>query len=64
MGTTAALAAEQKVFARMGQAIAPARWGELWADLQVTGQRATALNLDKKQFVLNAFNSIESAARA
>lgn len=64
MGTTAPLAAEQKVFARMGQAIAAPRWGELWADLQAAGQRASALNLDKKQFVLNAFNSIESAARS
>lgn len=64
MGTMVALPVEEKVFARMGQAIAPARWSDLWAELHASEQRASALNLDKKQFVLNAFNSLESAARS
>lgn len=63
MGTMAPLPVEQKVFARMAQAIAPARWSDMWAELQANEQRAVALNLDKKQFVLNAFHSLESASR-
>lgn len=64
MGTATPLGFEQGVFARMGQAIPAADWSTLWSALQAAGQRAENLNQDKKQFVLNAFYSIESAIRS
>jgi DNA polymerase III subunit delta' len=39
------------------------RWSQLWDELQVKAVEADALNLDKKQFVLNALFAIEAAAR-
>jgi DNA polymerase-3 subunit delta' len=58
MGVAEALPAERQAFTRMGQAIPASRWSTLWADLQANAQRASALNQDKKQFVLNAFHAM------
>lgn len=64
MGTTSALPVERQAFERMRLALTTERWSELCAELQANAQRASALNQDKKQFVLNAFYSLESAARS
>ncbi|MCE9521221.1 MAG: DNA polymerase III subunit delta', partial [Alphaproteobacteria bacterium] len=38
-------------------------WSRLWDELRLQAIRADALNLDKKQLVLNTFFAIEAAAR-
>lgn len=38
-------------------------WSRLWDDLRDQANRADALNLDKKQLVLNTFYAIEAAAK-
>lgn len=63
MGTLAPMAVETEAFRRMAQAVPGQGWSEFWTDLRSQYNRADMLNLDKKQFVLNAFYSIESAIR-
>jgi len=63
MGTIAPMTQERDVFRRMAVAIPGPSWTEFWTDLRNQFVRADALNLDKKQFVLNAFYSIESAVK-
>jgi hypothetical protein len=63
MGTASPLPAERQAFDRMGHALTAIRWSEICAGLQASEQRASALNQDKKQFVLNAFYSLDSAVR-
>jgi DNA polymerase-3 subunit delta' len=63
MGTLAPMAVETEAFRRMAQALPGQGWSEFWTDLRSQYNRADMLNLDKKQFVLNAFYSIESAIR-
>jgi len=61
-GSITALDQERRAFDIMRHALPDADWVDLWSSLRDQFQRADALNLDKKQFVLNAFYSIESAA--
>jgi len=61
-GSVLPLAQERRSFDIMHHVLPDADWVDLWSSLRDQFQRADALNLDKKQFVLNAFYSIESAA--
>jgi DNA polymerase-3 subunit delta' len=61
-GSVTSLDQERRAFDIMRHALTDADWVDLWSSLRDQFQRADALNLDKKQFVLNAFYSIESAA--
>jgi len=64
MGTLSPMAEERDAFTRMASAIPGQAWSEYWTDLRNQFVRADTLNLDKKQFVLNAFYSIESAEKS
>jgi hypothetical protein len=64
MGTLSPIAQERDAFARMASAVPGQAWSEYWTELRNQFVRADALNLDKKQFVLNAFYSIESAVKS
>lgn len=64
MGTLSPMAQERDAFSRMATSIPGQAWSEYWTDLRNQFVRADALNLDKKQFVLNAFYSIESAVKS
>lgn len=63
MGTLEPMAQEREAFERMAQAVSGQSWSAFWADQRSQYVRADTLNLDKKQFVLNAFYSIESALK-
>ncbi|MEQ1753187.1 MAG: DNA polymerase III subunit delta' [Micropepsaceae bacterium] len=62
LGFGTPLAAETNAFQRMAAAISLEEWVSLWSDLRNQFSRTEQLNLDKKQFVLNALYSIESRA--
>ena len=60
-GTCKPLSIEQRAFQAMGKCLPAAEWVDLWSGTHQQFLQADALNLDKKQFVLNVFYSIESA---
>ena len=60
LGFGTPLAAEASAFGRMAATISLEQWVSLWSDLRSQYSRTEQLNLDKKQFVLNALYSIES----
>jgi DNA polymerase-3 subunit delta' len=64
LGTAQALPEEQAAFRCMTRVLAPEQWSARYAELQALEARALALNLDKKQFVLNVFYSLEAAVRS
>ena len=53
---------EAKPFSNMLRAMPPQAWVQTWSDLKQLYARTDQLNLDKKQFVLNAMFSLESKA--
>ena len=53
---------ERRTFEIMRHCLPDSDWVDLWSSVRDQFTRADALNLDKKQFVLNAFYSIEFAA--
>lgn len=53
---------ERRTFEIMRHCLPDGDWVDLWSSIRDLYVRADALNLDKKQFVLNAFYSIEFAA--
>jgi DNA polymerase-3 subunit delta' len=65
-GTYAALPpvpGEEALLRQLRTAVPPDGWSRLWDDLREQATRADALNLDKKQLVLNTFFAIEAAAK-
>ena len=54
---------EEALLRHLRAAIPPDGWSRLWDDLREQAIRADALNLDKKQLVLNTFFAIEAAAK-
>jgi DNA polymerase-3 subunit delta' len=56
------LPVEEKVFTSMFAAMSPQTWVQSWSDLRHAFARTDQLNLDKKQYVLNAIFSLESKA--
>jgi DNA polymerase III subunit delta' len=56
-------AAEAAVMRRLGERAPAARWAELRDEIGRSFARTDALNLDKKQTILDAFFAIEGAAR-
>jgi DNA polymerase-3 subunit delta' len=54
---------EEKLLHQLRAAVPLDGWSRLWDDLREQAERADALNLDKKQLVLNTFYAIEAAAK-
>ena len=54
---------EEKLLNHLRRAVPLDSWSQLWDQLRDQAIRADALNLDKKQLVLNTFFAIEAAAR-
>jgi DNA polymerase-3 subunit delta' len=57
------LADERSVIERLWQAGRPDRWLDAWEHIRDLTERADALNLDRKQIVINAFTTLAAAAR-
>lgn len=60
LGLGTPLPSEAVAFDRMASAASIEDWVNLWSELRTQFSRTELLNLDKKQFVLNALYSIES----
>jgi DNA polymerase III subunit delta' len=54
---------EEKLLPHLRAAVPLDAWSRLWDDLREQALRADALNLDKKQLVLNTFYAVEAAAK-
>ena len=57
------LAGEAELLRRLGGLTRLDRWIEVWENLRALFGRADAVNLDRKQVVLDAFFTLEAAAR-
>ena len=57
------LAGEAELLRRLGAETRLDRWIEVWENLRSLFGRADAINLDRKQVVLDAFFTLEAAAR-
>ncbi len=59
----AALSSERALFERLGPAVGLDRWLEVWDKVTGLLERAGAVNLDRKQVVLNVFLEIQGVLR-
>ena len=59
----AVLDGDAALLQRLGQATRLDRWIEVWENLRILFGRAEAVNLDRKQVVLDAFFTLQAAAR-
>lgn len=62
-GAHSSLPGEQALMNRWRQTMPLESWSLLWEKVRLEFTRADALNLDKKQFILNTFFAIEASAQ-